>query len=68
MKLIQGLKAGLLLFLIIALYILALVVVSPFFLLWPSRYPDLTYIETVATRWKLVRHILRRVTGTSAAS
>ena len=47
--------AGLLVFL--ALYVLGLAVWSPLFLTWPRRYPSMTFGETVAARWVLVRHI-----------
>ena len=42
-------------------YFLALVVLSPVYLFWPSRIRGLSYGQTVATRWILVRRAWRRL-------
>jgi hypothetical protein len=53
---------GLLLIVVFAAYILGLTLWSPLFLFWPRRYEGMSYLETVATRWVLVRHIWTMVT------
>ena len=52
-----GFVRGALLLAFVALYLFGLAIWTPLFLVWPRRYPDLTYSETVAVRWVLVRHI-----------
>jgi hypothetical protein len=39
------------------MYVFGLAVWTPLFLVWPRRYPEMTYAESVSTRWVLVRHI-----------
>jgi hypothetical protein len=53
--------AGLMIACVTTLYFLALVVLSPVYLFWPSRIRGLSYGQTVATRWILVRHAWRRL-------
>ena len=52
-----GFLRGVLLLAIVALYVLGLAIWTPVFLVWPRRYPEMTYPDTVATRWVLIRHI-----------
>ena len=53
----RRLLGAVLLFVFLGVYFVGLIVWSPLFLLWPSRYEGMSYGETVATRWVLVRHI-----------
>jgi hypothetical protein len=52
-----GVLRGVLLLLVLATYVFGLAIWTPLFLVWPRRYPEMTYAETVLTRWGLVRHI-----------
>ena len=61
MKLRSGPTAvGCLLFLA---YLVGLTIWTPFYIVWPRRYPGLTYFQSVAVRFTLVRHIWGLVTG-----
>ena len=46
---------------LVALYIVGLAIWSPLFLVWPRRYPSMTFGDTVVVRWVLVRHIWTRL-------
>ena len=52
---------GIVLLTLVGVYLFGLAIWTPFFLLWPCRYPEMTFRETVATRWELVRHIWANV-------
>ncbi len=43
--------------LVVVLYVIGLAIWSPLFLVWPRRYAGLTFRQTVATRFMLVRLI-----------
>lgn len=44
-------------------YLLGLTVWTPFYIVWPRRYPGLTYLQSVSVRSALVRHIWALVLG-----
>ena len=44
-------------------YLIGLTIWTPFYIVWPRRYPGLTYFQSVAVRFTLVRHIWGLVTG-----
>jgi hypothetical protein len=46
-----------------AAYLAGLALWTPLFTLWPRRYPGLTWPQSVAVRWSLVRKIWSMVTG-----
>ena len=46
-----------------AVYLIGLTIWTPFYIVWPRRYPGLTYFQSVAVRFTLVRHIWGLVTG-----
>jgi hypothetical protein len=60
-----GFLRGMLLFVIIGVYLLGLAIWTPLFLIWPRRYAGMTFRETVATRWVLVRHVWTRLVRNS---
>jgi hypothetical protein len=45
------------------IYLVGLTLWTPLFTLWPRRYPGLTWPQSVAVRWCLVRKIWSMVTG-----
>ena len=57
---------GILLLLVVILYLIGLAIWTPLFLLWPQRYASMTFSETLATRWVLVRHIWANLVRTAA--
>ncbi len=57
-----GFVRGILAIVFLGVYFVGLVIWSPLFLFWPRRYEDMSYCETVATRWVLVRYIWKTVT------
>ena len=58
------LRDTLLLF-VVVLYVVGLAIWTPLFLVWPRRYADMSFGETVATRWVLVRHIWTNLVRTA---
>lgn len=58
------LRDTLLLF-VVVLYVVGLVIWTPIFLVWPRCYADMSFGETVATRWVLVRHIWTNLVRTA---
>ncbi len=51
------------LLLLVALYAIGLAIWSPLFLVWPRCYDGLTFPQTVAVRFLLVRHIWTTLLG-----
>ena len=51
------------LLLVVVLYVIGLAIWSPLFLVWPRRYAGLTFPQTVAVRFLLVRHIWTTLLG-----
>ena len=49
--------------LFLLVYLIGLTMWTPFYIVWPRRYPGLTYFQSVAVRFTLVRHIWGLVTG-----
>ena len=49
--------------LFLGVYFVGLTIWTPFYIVWPRRYPGLTWFQSVAVRFTLVRHIWGLVTG-----
>ena len=56
----NGILREVTLVLVLLAYFAGLLIWTPLFLLWPRRYDDLTYAQTVTVRWRLAHHIWTR--------